>query len=197
MDNVSLDKINFNNNTSPYISDTNLNLMQDNTENGINALGTIVENYINEKIKRNIIVAYLYEGSTLTTGSDQLALIPLSRYERTGTKLTFDSSSHAIVVGAGVQKLKISANINYASNNSTSTRGLIIYKNNSLLITLLSSQKGAFGYENINLLDTIISVNEGDVLDLRIRSVGQTNISVTVNGSGSQSSSKLIAEVIE
>ena len=46
MDNISLSKILFNNNSSPNISDTNLNLMQTNTENGINALGQLVADTI-------------------------------------------------------------------------------------------------------------------------------------------------------
>ena len=47
-----MEKINFQNNTAPYINDVNLNLMQDNVENAINNINDI---YSLQEIKTNKI----------------------------------------------------------------------------------------------------------------------------------------------
>lgn len=86
-----------------------------------------------------------------------------------GTGLTFDSTNHAVVIGAGISKVKISSSIFY-----TQTAGGFYYSWYRLYVNGANPTTGEFiGMTNVNasygtasLAPALVDVSEGDKITL-------------------------------
>lgn len=171
----------------PYIESEKIYIKNDNG---------IYEEFV-AKNQKNILHAYLGSSDVnLTTDSSQSARIPLNMYEAVGDKLTFNSAGNGIVIGKGVSKVSVKASICYLQTATQANRAICIYKNNSRIaqkIESLYNVRREFG--NVDIEIPILSVSEGDVIRLLIRTVAQTNIDLTVYYG--KESTNLTIEVLE
>lgn len=131
---------------------------------------------------KNILCAYLSTSATVTTNTDQRAKIPFDKYGVIGDKLTFNSSNKTIVIGKGVSKISIRGSICYTHDSSLGNAGISIMKNGGVLTEKLNSSYGTTRtYANMNIDASCISVVEGDLIHLMIRSVAKTDYSIALD----------------
>ena len=162
-------KIQFTNNSEPYISAGNLNLLQDNVENAIN--------------DKNIITASFNTNHTIAT-SDTYEKVKLDTSVSVGNKLTLTNDGE-IKIGAGISKIKVSANINFQTIAS-GAKNIGIFKNDTIIfqnITNISERT------TLVLSPIVFDVTENDIIYLELmgtkndvirRSMAFSNITLEV-----------------
>lgn len=170
-----MEKINFVNNSEPYLNAENLNQLQTNIENAI---------------KKHIVTAILT--SNWTQNTNNAVIIPFNKTSIIGTKLTYNTSDNSIIIGNGVSKILVSANavVNAINSNVGDLIELDIIKNNSI------SNPIAVGVRTNNWLslgagNVLIDVQEGDKIQLQVWNNTTKGISIY------QNSCYLTVEVIE
>ena len=161
-------KIEFKNNSEPYISAENLNTLQNNIEDAIN--------------DKNIITASFNTNHTIAT--EEIENIKLDTKVSIGDKLTLNSEGK-IVIGSDVKIIKISTNVNFQTVTS-GLKQLIIYKNDSAIaqnVTQISDRT------TLSIASMIYEVTKDDVIYLGIkgavndvirRNMAHSNITVEV-----------------
>ena len=161
-------KITFINNSLPAINAQNLNLLQDNIESDMS-------DFINERIYKNKLFAYLSESSS-SEYSEQFSKVPLDTYIQIGENITYDKDNNNIIIGKNITNISIDAGVNIKTAN-ISIYAIYIRKNNTLVATSFkSSNSVVYDYFPINIKVPILSVSEGDVIQLDIRTVGTSSI---------------------
>lgn len=119
---------------------------------------------INDKlIKKDILTASLNSNMSVSTAS---GLITVSKSVSTGNRLTL--SNGKIVIGRGIKKVKVSANMRIY-NSSTSTIGvnLNIYKNSTDYVASNRTTLDNNSYDGIAVATSLIEVEENDELSIR------------------------------
>ena len=152
---------------------------------------------IENKNQKHMIAAYLSSGKTLTTAG-QYARIPLDEYNSVGSKLTFDSSGNSIIVGSGVNKIRIEGILSYLGTDTNSNFGLVVYKNGTSIGVSINSGNSTTSLHNqIQTKLPIIDVTEGDKIQMYVRTVATDSKDVTINGSSHGTATMLEVEVLE
>ena len=153
----------------------------------------------NTCIYKHIAKAFLNSATSVTTGSDQRATVPLNDSVVVGTKLSFNSTDKCIVIGGGVSKVLIRGFLGYKENGETAFRGVGIQKSNDISVhEVLEAQTGKNdAYRFIIVEDVIMDVAQGDKIFLKVRTVAQTSKSVSITGSSTGDSTHLYVEVLE
>lgn len=162
-------KIEFKNNSEPYISAENLNTLQNNIEDAIN--------------DKNIITASFNTNYTIAT-SDTYEKVKLDTSVSVGDKLTLTNDG-GIKIGAGISKIKASANINFQTIAS-GVKNIGIFKNDTNIfqnITNISERT------TLVLSPIVFDVKENDIIYLELigtkndvirRSMAFSNITLEV-----------------
>lgn len=170
-----MEKIQFVNNSEPYLSAENLNQMQTNIENAI---------------KKHIVTAILTSNWAQNTNNE--VIIPFDKTSIIGIKLSYDTSTNSVVIGNGVSKILVSANAVISATNSNvgDVIELDIIKNNSIsnaiAIGVRSNDWLSLGAGNV-----LIDVQEGDKIQLQVWNNTTKGIAIYRN------SCYLTVEVIE
>lgn len=167
-------KINFVNNSEPYLSAENLNQMQDNIEEAIN--------------EKNYIVA-TSSGTTNLNGNTD---ITLEATNVVGTKLTLENGK--VKIGTGVSKVRISGSI-FMDITYIENAGYMwgrISHNNGNALGSISPLLPNMSFVSASIPSQIINVKEGDLLQLNTDVTGSTG--VVRNGANN---TWLFVEVIE
>lgn len=114
----------------------------------------------------NILKAIIPEDFDLTATEDY-QYIPVSLQEdiKTGTKLSF--SNDKIIVGAGVESVKLTANCIIRNSTDTDLFGLVIRKNDTNYV-MSYSQIATAEYGNLSIPSTVCPVEQGDELSLAV-----------------------------
>lgn len=96
-------------------------------------------------------------------------VINLKTYVRSGTKLSFSTTTHAVTIGSGVSKVMVSgqANLSWKTSNNTE-QYLIIIKNGVAVTTYHSSRKNGTA-EWIGITPIMVEVTSGDKLTLEFQ----------------------------
>lgn len=148
---------------------------------------------------KNLIISNLNAQTNMSiTTAYSLVKIPLNNeYLKIGNKLTFDSTNNCIVVGTGVNHIRIGSQIYVGtfSNNQAKERIFVISKNNEWT-TQVCDLKAYTSRDRLmfNQTSCIIPVSEGDTISLKMASeVVETCI---VYGDNSLKSF-LMAEVVD
>lgn len=162
--------IEFNLGQAPYISDTTLNQMQKLIK------ADIKQQIIDAKEEINIITAKI-NGSVTISQTDTFQKVNLAQSSKLGTG--FSISNGGILIGAGIENVKVTANVLIAFTNS-GTFNLIIQKNSDVIARNIRSNVS--GNQTSNL-SKIISVKQGDILYLYVGA----NAGDTVNNAESMS----------
>lgn len=147
-------KITFKNGQAPYVSDTNLNQMQDNIEEDIN-------------LTRNFMILNMTSDYSIKATKTPETL-PLNKIEASnGSKLTL--SGNAIKIGSGVKYVKISANAYFYEGTCAGLKVTSIYKNDKEIVNVNVNASNSGGYLHMPIPSKIISVTEGDLIKLMIQ----------------------------
>lgn len=133
---------------------------------------------------RHIITAKL--NSDITASSDGNVKIPLVLSNNVGDKLTI--SDGGVLIGAGVSKVLINAQVYYTLANTTA-KNMFVYKNSSS--ALRSTFRASGNYDHNNIVNKILSVAEGDILYLYAHAANGESISAV------QDETYMTIEVIE
>lgn len=114
------------------------------------------------KTKRNIITAYNRGIVELTSNNVQ---IRLNEYNSIGTKLT--KSVNSIVIGAGVTKVLVSAQISLRWNSAiTDDSVLTVMKNTSNIVGTIGTKPTNHTPQFLSVTNVLVDVVEGDILTL-------------------------------
>ena len=129
---------------------------------------------INETNTKSVIVCGLTTNQTINGTSETKININVERI-KTGTKLTFDSSNNRVKIGAGVNHVMVSAQLNYSAFTTNGLRRLLARKNGTGFAR--SMIYCAQNYETINMTPRLIDVTENDYIDFSMWNAGNTTIS--------------------
>lgn len=146
--------------------------------------------------ERHIMYAYVSAETDIVTGADQRAKVPLNKFEFVGTKLSFNADKKSIIIGKGVSKIAIRGILSYKDDLGSVPIALNLFHNGSSLtqrFETTSSSTRSFALIESEL--PILSVSEGDIISLVLRTVATTN--KTVHIYDGKSSSMLCVEVLE
>lgn len=135
---------------------------------------------------------------TLELGSDQNQSsfsgginVPMSLSSQIGNKLTFDSASGGVKIGAGVSKVKISQSMSSVHSVATITNSYVM-KNGSVVGGSSNTTTASQRMQNI-IPPKIISVSQNDILVGRIYVGASGNLTIRYN----EGMTWLIVEVVE
>lgn len=137
-----------------------------------------------ENTNKNVITASITDNYTID--STGYKLLPLNTSVSVGNKLTL-SNDGAIVVGAGVTKVLVSAKISF-NNNATGLKWLTILLNNTSN-GIIANPRNITARDMLYSTPTLIEINEGNKLYLGVNgavddvirsSSAYTNITVEV-----------------
>ena len=112
--------------------------------------------------RKDVMTAYLTSNIVISTGGAYVDL-PLNSNISTGTELTF--SNGGIVIGSGITKVIISAQISLPNTVATGGKNIVIRKNGNIVARNWLSISTA-GNNGLVLTAKLIDVQEGDVLKL-------------------------------
>jgi hypothetical protein len=166
-------KINFVNNSEPYLNAENLNQLQTNIENAIN--------------EKNYLIA-TSTGTKTLSGNTDLTLI---KVRSKGTKLTIENGK--VKIGEGVSKVRVSGSIfmNIDTQASGYLWGRIVNNGNHVSGNITPTLLG-MSFTSSSIPSIIIEVKENDLLGLN---VDAANVSGTTRDG--ETTTWLCVEVIE
>lgn len=144
--------------------------------------------------KTNILTARLTANYAIKTANTYETL-PLTLWDKTGNKLSVNNSG-AIVIGAGVKKIKVCANTRVGSG-TVGNKYLTIQNSNGQQLVQAIQGKASTSYAiDISISAAIFSVTEGETLSLKVYGAAGD----TYNGASQEYgmlTTYLTAEVIE
>lgn len=124
-------------------------------------------------IRRDIIKAYASGRPVLSTTAWTPTIIPLDSYLRIGQKLSLNDNK--VVIGKGVKKVLCSCLINSWENSSSGKDGSICLNGSNISITSIHTI-GAYQNQTAHAVaNCLIEVNEGDTIDLRFYTGGESS----------------------
>ena len=117
--------------------------------------------------------------SNFTLGDTNPNQVLLETSTGYGSLLTLNN--YEIVIGEGISKVKVSANILFLTGGvgSSSRRGLMIYKNNNQVIYNNTSSDET--YTGCTITPFVLSVQENDTISLYARNQGTANSIVSAD----------------
>lgn len=136
------------------MSDSSTNTVQNNT----------IKAYVDEKTNINILTATLSDNYALQNTSSY-EILPLTQYIKIGNKLSVNSSG-GIVIGAGINYIKVSSNVSYNTVASANAKWNTIFKNTSAIYPCPTYANNRVTIGNNGGL---ISVTQGDVIYLKVQ----------------------------
>lgn len=135
------------------MSSTSTNTVQNNT----------IKAYVDNKTSPNILTAVLTANYTIQE-SGNYEQLPLGQSIKIGSKLSLNNSG-GIVIGAGVNYIRVNSNVSYNSVASSGVKWNTIYKNNTVAYTCPIQASARVSIANTGGL---IAVNEGDIIYLKV-----------------------------
>lgn len=159
------------------MSDSSTNTVQNNT----------IKAYVDEKTNINILTATLSDNYALQNTSSY-EILPLTQYIKIGNKLSVNSSG-GIVIGAGINYIKVSSNVSYNTVASANAKWNTIFKNTSAIYPCPTYANNRVTIGNNGGL---ISVTQGDVIYLKV----QGSATDVIRGGTSNKYTCLTVEVV-
>lgn len=147
-----------------------------------------IDTYINEKLQKNMAVAY-FTNANIKLGSDYTDT-PFNNSYIVGNKLSL--SGGGIKIGAGVNRIKISATAFFENIDTVDYIWLLIRYNGSTNLTT-SIQSSSKYFASASITDDIIRVKEGDIISIGFSVQGGATSYVR----GGKDNTRLYVEVID
>lgn len=128
--------------------------------------------YILDKITPNYLQASMTSDQTLSTAGTNLTLNLNSVTRSAGNKLTLNTTNHRVIVGAGVNYVRVSGQIYVATVGTNGTKNAYIYQNDVIKCRGLANL--TTNYNTIVVPPCILPVVENDYITLRAQSQNGT-----------------------
>lgn len=122
-------------------------------------------NLLFPKIKRDIITATNSSKQTITTNASWISTkINIDTAIKIGNKLTLNSTNKRVIIGAGVSKVLLSAQV-YVGNNITTMFGAEVKKNGNSYASSFNHAGGSWG-ATATMIPIPVDVKENDYFEL-------------------------------
>ena len=122
-------------------------------------------NLLFPKIKRDVISATNSIEQTITTNASWVSTkINIDKATIVGNKLTLDTVNKRVIIGAGVSKILLSAQV-YAGNNITTMFGAKVKKNGAIYASSFNHSGGSWG-ATATMVPIPVDVKENDYFEL-------------------------------
>lgn len=133
--------------------------------------------YILDKITPNFLQASMTSDQTLSTANTNITLNLNSVTRSAGNKLSLNTTNHRVIVGAGVNYVRVSGQIYVATVGSNGTKNAYIYQNDAIRSRGLANL--TTNYNTIVVPPCILPVAENDYFTLRAQSQNGTTTVVS------------------
>lgn len=110
------------------------------------------------------IVATMTSNQTLSAANTTYTVNLNSQKAKSGSKLSFSTSSHAITIGAGVTAVEVDAQIYISTNGTNGAKNVYIYKDSTNMARGVRNLTASYNTINVH---AIIPVEEGDTITMR------------------------------
>lgn len=143
--------------------------------------------------EKSIVTAHISGTQTVTASASSYGKVALDSYVSCGSKLTFNTSTNQIRIGAGVSKILISAQIRFNNAWNSGVVGSAIYKNGEIASITMNYKANATSALGIINAPRLIDVAENDLIDLRY----YTSVAISAKTLGTANGTYLTVEVVE
>lgn len=127
-------------------------------------------NYLADMADTSYIKAWMNSTQTIGT-SNTHTLLNLSNSQLVGSKFSFNSSQHAIIVGDNVKYVHVIASIYIGVHGTNGGKNLYIYQNNDIVARNVCNMTNDY---NILKTEAYVAVNQGDKFTLDVYCIGTT-----------------------
>ena len=133
--------------------------------------------YILDKITPNYLQASMTSDQTLSTANTNITLNLNSVTRSAGSKLTLNTTTHRIIIGAGVNYVRVSGQIYIATLGTASGKNVYLYQNETIRCRGIANLTTS--YNTIVLPPCILPVAENDYFTMRALSQSGTTTVVS------------------
>ena len=133
--------------------------------------------YILDKITPNYLQASMTSDQTLSTAGTNLTLNLNNVTRSAGNKLTLNTTSHRVIVGAGVNYVRVSGQIYVSTVGTAGGKNVYLYQNDTIKCRGIANLSTS--YNTIVLPPCILPVVENDYFILRAQSQNGTTTVVS------------------
>lgn len=133
--------------------------------------------FIVDKITPNFLQASMTSDQTLSTANTDITLNLNSVTRSAGSKLTLNTTTHRIIIGAGVNYVRVSGQMYIATLGTASGKNVYLYQNESIRCRGIANLTTS--YNTIVLPPCILPVAENDYFTLRALSQSGTTTVVS------------------
>lgn len=138
----------------------------------------------------NFIYANMTSDQTLTS-ANTITLLNLNNVSYSaGTKLTLNTTTHRVVIGADVNYVRVSGGIYITTMGTAGAKNVYLYKNDSIISRTLMNMTNS--YNCLTAASVVVPVTQGDYITLRALSQQGTTTVV----SKESYTTKLVVEVV-
>lgn len=138
----------------------------------------------------NFIYANMTSDQTLTS-ANTITLLNLNNVSYSaGTKLTLNTTTHRVVIGADVNYVRVSGGIYISTMGTAGAKNVYLYKNDSIISRALTNMTN--NYNCLTAASVVVPVTQGDYITLRALSQQGTTTVV----SKESYTTKLVVEVV-
>lgn len=138
----------------------------------------------------NFIYANMTSDQTLSTANTVTVLNLNSVSNSAGTKLTLNTTTHRVVIGADVNYVRVSGGIYITTMGTAGAKNVYLYKNENIISRALTNMTN--NYNSLTASSVVVPVTQGDYITLRALSQQGTTTVVSREGY----STKLVVEVV-
>lgn len=128
--------------------------------------------YILDKITPNYLQASMTSDQTLSTVNTNITLNLNSVTRSAGNKLSLNTTNHRVIIGAGVNYVRVSGQMYVYTVGTNGGKNIYIYKNDSIIDRGLANMTN--NYNTVMVPPTIIPVAQNDYITLRAQSQNGT-----------------------
>lgn len=185
----SLQKVGWNNGSSPAINDTNLKQMENNSEKGINDL----LNFISSNIIRYLSANWEY----YHTGSEQYLQEPvkLDKVINNGNGYLEAGDNYSVIIKSGVHHIDVKGIISI-SHTINEHAGIFLYirKNGNIISKTNEDADYKNTTNSISIFADYMEVTEGDKIQLYFACDNERG---TINGNNSEINAQMSVRVVD
>ena len=138
----------------------------------------------------NFIYANMTSDQTLTSANTVTVLNLNNVSYSAGTKLTLNTTTHRVVIGADVNYVRVSGGIYVTTMGTTGAKNVYLYKNENIISRTLMNMTN--NYNCLTAASVVVPVTQGDYITLRALSQQGTTTVV----SKESYTTKLVVEVV-
>lgn len=136
----------------------------------------------NTVVNNDYIIVTNTSQQTLSSANTIVKWNVNSAAQQVGTSLTFNSTNHSVVIGAGVNYVAVQGTIYIYTAGTSGLKNVYVYKNNDEVARTVTDIR--YNYQSFSTPYRIIEVAEGDEITIRVNSQNGTTTVIAGDNSG-------------